>query len=134
MRKFVGLAPRFKRSWTGFILALTVAPYLVYFLSTPAGYTYTWIIPPYPADAYAYRAWSKQSCDGNILFSLKYTDLPHRPFLFHPFFLICGRFSRLTGIDIGIVHLLAKSLGVLLFFHVFFKFLESFQLGKIPAS
>ena len=123
-----GAPRRFRRAWTGFILVLTVLPYLANFWLTPKGETYTWILPPYPADAYAYRAWAKQAYDGHWLFSLKFTALPHRPFLFLPFFLAAGRLARLSGADIGLVHLFLKSVGVVFFFWAFFGFLRHLKL------
>ncbi|MFI5346910.1 MAG: hypothetical protein ACHQ51_11100 [Elusimicrobiota bacterium] len=123
-----GAPRRFRRAWIVFILTLTLLPYFVNFWQTPKGFAYTWILPPYPADAYAYRAWSKQAFDGHWLFALKFTALPHRPFLFLPFFLAAGLLSRLTHLDIGLVHLLLKSVGVVVFFHAFFAFVRHLKL------
>ena len=78
----LGASRRFRWTWTAFVLILTVAPYVVNRLATPKGDTYAWIVPPYPADSYAYRAWARQAFDGNWLFTLKYTALPAAPFSF----------------------------------------------------
>lgn len=125
-----GASPRFERAWTALILVLTVLPYLANAWTTPKGEHYSWILPPYPADAYAYRAWARQAFDGNWLFAMKFTALPHRPFLFLPFFLAAGKAARATGLDIGVVLLLMKSAGVVLFFRVFFDFLRSLKLSR----
>jgi hypothetical protein len=130
----VGSSRRFQWAWTGFVLALTVIPYLVNFWLTPKGQTYAWILPPYPADAYAYRAWAKQAFDGHWLFTLKFTALPHRPFLFLPFFLAAGRLARLGGIDIGLALLLLKSVGVVFFFRAFFGFLRHLKLTPFQSA
>src|SRR5208282_1280672 len=85
-----GAPPAFKWPWTIFIVILTLLPYCVGYWLTPKGYVYTWIIPPFPADSMAYMAWSRQAYNGSVLFSMKYTALPHSPFFFNPFFLVCG--------------------------------------------
>ncbi len=127
-------APRlFKRAWTLVILALTVLPYLINYWRTPHGETYTWMLPPYPADAYAYRAWAKQAFDGRWLFSLKFTALAHRPFLFLPFFLAAGRLARLTGADIGVTLLGLKSIGVVFFFWALFGLLRQLKLTPVQS-
>ena len=119
------------------MVAVTSVPYLSNYFSTPAGYHYTWILPPYPEDSFAYQAWAQQAAHGNLLFQIKYTALPHTAFLFHPFFLIAGWISALLGCDIGIVLWALKALGVALFFVTFFKYtdylgLDGFQ--SIAAS
>jgi hypothetical protein len=122
-------APRdFRRAWTAFVLLLTVAPYLVNAWLAPKGYAYTWILPPYPDDAYAYRAWARQAFDGRWLFSLKFTALPNPPSLFLPFFLAAGKLARISGVDAGLILLLLKSAGVLLFFRAFFGLLRHLKL------
>jgi hypothetical protein len=129
-----GASRRFQWAWTALILVLTVAPYLANFRTTPKGETYTWILPPYPADAYAYRAWARQAYDGRWLFSLKFTALPHRPFLFLPFFLAAGKTARLTRLDVGLVFLALKSAGVLFFFWAFFGFLRQLKLTRLQST
>src|SRR5512135_1909724 len=47
-------------------------------------------LPPYPEDSLAYLAWERQAMSGAWLFGMKYTALPHAPFLFQPFFLVVG--------------------------------------------
>lgn len=128
------LSAAFKWGWTAFILLLTVFPYLWAYATTPAGFHYSWTLPPYPEDSFAYMAWSRQALNGHWLFSLKYTALPHAPFLFHPFFLVCGKLAAWTGWEIGVVHLLMKSLGVALFFWTLFKVLEHLRFDRIQAA
>lgn len=128
-----GAPRRFRRAWTAFILLLTTAPYLIDRALTPAGSAYAWIVPPYPADSYAYRAWARQAFDGRWLFALKFTAIPHRPFLFLPFFLVAGLLSRLLGADIGFVLLLMKTLGVALFFAAFFAFARRLKLSPFQS-
>lgn len=124
-------APRaFRLGWTSFILILTVLPYFIAYRLTPTGYVYAWIFPPFSPDSQAYMAWSRQAYNGHILFSLKFTAFPHSPFIFNPFFLVCGWLARLSGLDLAIVHLLVKSIGVVFFFQVFFKFLEYFRFSR----
>lgn len=129
-----GAAPAFKWLWAGFVLFLSVFPYVWNFWSTPPGSRYLWIIPPYPEDSYAYAAWARQAYLGRILFSLKYTALPHPPFLFQPFFLVCGRLARAGGLEIGVVFLLVKSLGVILFFLAFFRLIEFLGLNRLQSA
>src|SRR5580704_13634790 len=78
----------FRLGWIAFMLLATSAPYLVDYFTAPARSHYTWIIPPYPEDAFGYMAWAQQAAHGHILFQLKFTALPHHAFLFHPFFLV----------------------------------------------
>jgi hypothetical protein len=78
-------------------------------------------------------AWSRQAAHGSLLFQLKYTALPHSPFLFHPFFLICGWISRLSGCDIGIVHWAVKAVGVVLFFVVFYRYTDCLGLSRFQS-
>ena len=124
----------FRWGWPAFILCLTVFPYLWAYATTPAGFHYSWILPPYPEDSFAYMAWSRQAQEGRWLFSLKYTALPHAPFVFQPFFLVCGKLAAWTGCEIGIVHLAMKSAGVVLFFWTFFKVLEHLRFDRLQAA
>src|SRR6266446_2321214 len=123
----------FRLGWTVFVVAATSIPYLLNVHSTPPGSHYTWIMPPYPEDSMAYRAWSEQAAHGSLLFQMKYTALPHAPFLFHPFFLIGGCLSALTACDIGIMHWGLKAAGVVLFFMAFFKYTDYMRVSGIQS-
>ena len=105
----------FRAGWTVFVVLATTVPYGLNLMVAPSGSHYTWIVPPYPEDSLAYRAWSQQAAHGSLLFQLKYTALPHAAFLFQPLFLICGWISAVFHCDIGIVHLVVKAVGVVLF-------------------
>jgi hypothetical protein len=70
---------------------------------------------------------------GGWLFSMKYTALPHAPFLFQPFFLLVGLLARITGAAPPVANLLAKAIGTVLFGHVWFRFVRAFQLGRAEA-
>lgn len=129
----VGAPRRFRLAWAGFILLLTLLPYAVNACHTPPGQVYTWIIPPYPADAYAYRAWAMQAYNGRWLFSLKFTARPNPAVLFLPFFLAAGKLARLSGADIGLVFLLMKSVGVCVFFAAFYAFLRQWRLSPTQS-
>ncbi len=128
------LSRKFRAAWTAAVLAATTAPYIANYLRTPAGQSYTWIIPPYPNDAYGYRAWAQQAYDGRWLFSLKFTALPNPANIFLPFFLIAGKLARLTGLDIGLVFLLLKATGTALFAAAFFDFLRVWRLNRDAAA
>jgi hypothetical protein len=123
----------FKWSWVLFMVAATSAPYLVYFLATPAGYQYTWILPPYPEDLLSYLAWSQQAASGSILFKLKYTALPHPAFLLHPLFLLFGFMSSWSGVEVNIVHFVMKALGVILFWLIFFRYIAYLKLNAFES-
>jgi hypothetical protein len=114
----------FRWGWTAFVIVLTSAPYFMNWRSTPPGYHYTWILPPYPEDSFGYMAWAQQAAHGAWLFKIKYTALAHDPFLFHPFFLICGWLSALFSCEIGIVFWIVKAIGVGLFFFVFYRYVD----------
>jgi hypothetical protein len=117
-----------------FMVAVTSLPYLLNFFSTPAGFRYTWILPPYPEDSLAYQGWSQQATHGRLLFQIKYTALPHASFLFHPFFLVAGWMSALLGCDIGIVLWVLKAVGVALFFVTFFKYADYLGLSGFQST
>jgi hypothetical protein len=118
----------FRLGFIALMLVLTSLPYFLLWHATPPGAKYTWIMPPYPQDSLAYMAWTQQAAHGNFLLQLKYTTEPHSPFLFHPFFLVCGWLTRLLGCDIGVIHLLVKGVGVILFFFALFKYLDHLKL------
>jgi len=46
---------------------------------------------------------------GAWLFGMKYTALPHAPFLFQPFFLVVGLLARITGMAVPATNLLVKA-------------------------
>ena len=123
----------FRFVWAAFLVAATSAPYLLNALSTPPGYHYTWIIPPYPEDSFGYAAWAQQAAHGAWLFKIKYTALPHSAFLFHPFFLICGWLAALFSCDVGIVFFVAKALGVILFFAIFYRYIDYLGLDTLAS-
>ncbi len=114
------------------VLATSI-PYYVNLASTPRGYRYTWILPPYPEDSFGYMAWSQQAAHGALLFKIKYTALPQSAFLFQPFFLVCGWASRLFAVDVGVVHFVAKEIGVVLFFLVFYKYTDYLKLSAFQS-
>lgn len=118
----------FRYGWTAFLVCATSFPYLLSFLSAPAGYRYTWILPPYPEDSLGYLSWSEQAARGALLFKVKYTALAQPAFLFHPFFLICGWAGRVFSVDLALVHFIAKEIGVVLFFLLFYKYTDYLEL------
>lgn len=115
------------------MVVATSVPYLWNFASTPRGYHYTWILPPYSDDSLAYMAWTQQAANGALLFKVKYTALPQSAFLFHPFFLIAGWLARFLGCDIGIIHLALKEIGVVLFFLTFYKYIDYLRLNEFQS-
>lgn len=123
----------FKWSWVLFMVAATSIPYFVNFLSTPPGYQYSWILPPYPEDSLAYMSWSQQAASGSILFKLKYTALPHAAFVMQPIFLLFGVISSWCGLDVKIVHFVMKSIGVVLFWLIFFRYIAYLKLNYFES-
>jgi hypothetical protein len=119
----------FRQLWTAWMVVATTLPYLWNYFGRPAGTRYAWILPPSRDDSYGYMAWSQQAAHGALLFKLKFTALPHAPFLFQPFFLVCGWASRLTGANLGVVHLVAKEIGVVLFLLVFYRYSDWLRLS-----
>jgi hypothetical protein len=124
----------FRVAWTLFVVAATSAPYLFNWLTAPAGYHYTWIIPPYPEDSFGYMAWAQQAAHGAWLFKIKYTALPHSPFLFHPFFLLCGWISALLSCDVAIVFWIAKAIGAGVFLITFYRYVDYLGLSRFQAT
>jgi hypothetical protein len=119
--------------WLGVLLTTTLAPYLYCWLRA-GNAPFLWILPPYPEDSLAYLAWERQAAGGAWLFSMKYTAIPHAPFLFQPFFLLVGLLSRITGLPLPIVNLLAKAIGTVLFVAVWFRFIRVFRLRQAEAT
>ncbi len=124
----------FRLAWTAIVVAATSLPYLLNWFATPAGYHYTWIIPPYPEDSFGYMAWAQQAAHGAWLFTIKYTALPHEAFLFHPFFLFSGWMSALFSGNIGVVFLVMKAIGVVLFFVAFYAYVDFLGLDPIQST
>jgi hypothetical protein len=124
----------FRIAWTALMVIATSAPYLFNWFSAPPGHHYTWILPPYPADSFGYIAWAQQAVQGEWLFRIKYTALPHHAFLFHPFFLICGWVSALLSCDVGVVFWVVKALGVVIFFASFYRYVDYLGLGRFAAT
>jgi hypothetical protein len=125
---------RFRWAWIAFLVVATSVPYVVNWFYTPPGYRYMWILPPDPEDSFAYMAWAQQAARGALLFKIKYTALPHAPFLFHPFFLVCGWLSAIFSCDIGIMLLILKALGVAIFFLTFYRYADYLGLGRIEST
>lgn len=123
----------FRWGWAAFIVIATSAPHVLHWLSTPAGYHYTWILPPYPEDSFAYMAWARQAADGAWLFKVKFTALPHEAFLFHPFFLICGWMSWIFSCDIGVVFWALKAVGAGLLLATFFRYIDYLGLSTTQS-
>jgi len=123
----------FRWGWTTAVVLLTSAPYLIDWWSTPSGHQFTWILPPYPEDSFGYRAWMQQAADGAWLFKIKYTALPHAPFLFNPFFLTCGRIGALLHANIGVVCLVMKAAGTTLLLALFYRYTDYLRLKPAAA-
>jgi len=123
----------FRLGWIAFMVLATSAPYLLNFFSAPAGSHYTWIVPPYPEDAFGYMAWTRQAAQGHFLFQLKFTALPHSAFLFHPFFLVAGWVSWLFVGNVGLTLFVLKEVGVVFFLLAFFKYADYLGLNKFQS-
>ena len=113
------------------MVGATSVPYFVNWLHTPPGYDYTWLLPVNPQDQFAYMAWAQQAARGAVLFKIKYTALPQTPFLFHPFFLICGWLSAILRADLGFTFFAVKAVCVVTFFASFYRYLDFLCVGRI---
>ncbi|HEY2987817.1 MAG TPA: hypothetical protein VGL11_08825, partial [Candidatus Binatia bacterium] len=113
------------------MVAAASIPYLINYAATPEGFHYTWIVPPYHQDSLAYMAWSEQAARGSILFKIKYTALPHEPFLFHPLFLVTGWLKALLSWDVGVIHWVMKGIGIVFFWLVYFRYVDWLKLNPI---
>src|SRR5512140_3109711 len=127
------ISARARFTWCAVLLFTTLAPYFYCWLRVH-GREFLWILPPSPGDSLAYLAWERQAANGALLFSMKYTALPHAPFLFQPFFLIVGWFSRLTHLSLPLSNLLAKAAGTVLFVHVWFRFVRAVRLRPVQTN
>ena len=129
----VGALRRFRRVWTAWMVLATSLPYFWNFFTRPKGSRYAWILPPFRDDSYSYMAWSQQAAHGALLFKLKFTALPQHAFLFQPFFLVCGWTSRLFDCSPGVVHFVAKEIGVVLFFLLFYRYTDYLRLSAFQC-
>jgi len=125
-----GVPRRLAWTWALAFAAATALPYLLAVAAAPAGTRFTWVLPPYGEDGLAYLAWVRQAELGRVLFTMKYTALPHGAFLFLPFFLIVGWLAGLTSLPAGVVMLLVKCAGVVGFWLAFFRFAAVFRLDR----
>jgi hypothetical protein len=123
----------FRQGWTAWMVVATSLPYLWNFFVRPHGSRYAWILPPFRDDSYGYMAWSQQAAHGALLFKLKFTALPQTAFLFQPFFLVCGWACRLSGANLGPVHFVAKEVGVVLFFLLFYRYTDYLRLSAFQS-
>jgi len=124
---------QFRLVWMVFMVLATAAPAVRNFLATPAGFHYTWILPPYPEDSLGYMAWAQQAAQGHLLFQLKFTALEHSAFLFNPFFLIAGWMSRLFSGNIGFTLFAMKEVGVICFLAAFFNYIDYLGLNRFQS-
>ncbi len=49
-------------------------------------------------------------------------------------FFICGFISSLLACDIGVVHFIAKAIGVVLFFVIFFRYIDYLELNSLQSA
>lgn len=112
---WVALTKTSRAAWAAAAVVLTSLPYLAARLHTPAGASYSWILPPYPTDSLAYFSWVKEAQFGAWLFKLKYTIAHQRSGMFHPLFLIAGWICRLTGWSAGFCVFVLRGVGTALF-------------------
>lgn len=78
-------------------------------------------------------AWAQQAAHGALLFKIKYTALSQAPFLFHPFFLVCGWLSAILHADLGVTFFAVRAVGVVLFFASVYRYLGFLQVGRIAS-
>ena len=116
--------------WVALMLLASALPTLLAWREAPPGHEFTWSLPPYPEDSLSYQAWARQAMNGHLLFKLKYTPQPHRPFLFQPFFIAAGLLARATGTTPGFALFLLKCVGVAVFWLVFFRFTTFLRLPR----
>ena len=122
-----------RRLWTTWMVVATSLPYLWNFFTRPADSRYAWILPPFRDDSYGYMAWTQQAAHGAWLFKLKFTALPQQAFLFQPFFHACGWATRLFGCNPGVVHFIAKEIGVAVFFLLFYHYSDYLRLTAFQS-
>jgi hypothetical protein len=115
--------------WSIFIIILSIIPYLIGASYCPPGMKFMYFIGN-NFDQNSYIAWMKQAQEGNILFEDKFTTEPHPKVFFHPFFLFCGIFSSITGIDLLITYHLIRVIFTFILLILVYLF-SSIFLSKI---
>ncbi len=107
----------FRWGWTALMVLATSLPYLVNFASTPAGYRCHLDPTSLSRRFFVLHGLVAAGCARSAPVQDKvFTALPQQHFCFIPCSLICGWISRLCNLDIGIVHLVVKEVGVNIIF------------------
>lgn len=89
------------------IMALTCIPYLIGYLTTPAGYHFlgfTYNVD----DAFGYLSWMRQAADGHFFLRNLFTTEPQSSRGFNLLFFALGTFARITHLSLVAVFHLAR--------------------------
>ncbi len=104
-----------RREWcwvlvcSGAIVAVCCVPYLIAWLTTPAGLRFGGILVN-PLDGHSYLAKMRQGWEGAWLFRLTYTPEPHSGAAIFLFYLGLGHLARVAGLPIIAVYHAARIL------------------------
>jgi hypothetical protein len=113
---------RWASGWSIIIVLLSCLPYLIAWLTAPAGWEFAGVLVN-PYDGHSYLAKIRQGMEGDWLFHLTYTPEPHaRAFIF-TFYLALGHLAALLGLSpIWMFHL-ARVVAGLALLPVAFRFI-----------
>ncbi|MEI7905536.1 MAG: rhomboid family intramembrane serine protease, partial [Candidatus Firestonebacteria bacterium] len=116
-------------AWALLIALSTIIPYSIGASFAPPGQHFMGFIGN-NLDQNSYTAWMKQAEEGRIFFSGKFTTEAQSGWFFHPFFLACGWFAKLAGLETAAAyHLIRVLLAFLLLLSAYF-FSGKFLKGK----
>lgn len=94
---------RQRLAWAAAVMLLTCIPYIVVWFPTPRDAVFPWVL--FNSDDHGvYFAWMRQAADGEWLFRNLFTTEAQRGIYPHAYFLLLGRVSRWTGVDLPVVY------------------------------
>jgi len=103
------------------IALLSEMPYYFMAKTVPAGAVYMGSLGN-NYDQASYLSWIKEGQEGKLLFEELYTTEKQSGLFFNPFFLACGQFTRLTGLDIVVSYHIIRLLLVICLVFVLYLF------------
>ena len=107
-------------SWVAIgIMALTCIPYVVGYVTTPAGYHFlgfTYNVD----DAFGYLSWMRQAADGHFFLRNLFTTEPQSSRGFNLLFFALGTFARITHLSlVAVFHLTRIAFGIALLLAIY---------------
>lgn len=120
---YAGHDRRWVWTWSLLIIAISCLPYLIAWITTPAGYQFTGLLVN-PLDGHSYLAKMRQGWEGSWLFHLNYTPESHSGAAIFLFYLVLGHIARWTGLPLIVIYHAARVLAGLALLGAIYAFVE----------